>query len=100
MTGDEFWYREAYVSLLSGVVFGVVASVIGVFDLMNVPRETAAHRVGMLHAGAGVLAIMLFAGAGLALRTAWLDRTVEDGLEYGLPLGLAIAGFALIALVC
>jgi len=102
VTGDEFWYREAYVSLLSGVVFGVVASVIGVFDLMNVPRETAAHRVGMLHAGAGVLAIMLFAGAGLALRTAWLDSTVDRtlvGLEYGLPLGLAISGFVLLAVV-
>jgi len=98
VSDDEFWYREAYVSLLSGVVFSIVASVIGAFDLAQLPRETAAHRVGMLHAAAGVLATMLFAGAGLALRTAWLDRTV-DGLEYGLPLGLAGSGFALMAVV-
>ena len=99
VTGDEFWFREAYVSLLSGVVFSVVASVIGVFDLVNVPRETAAHHVGVLHAGAGALATMLFAGAGLALRTAWLDRTVDGGLEWGLPLVLAGSGFVLLAIV-
>ncbi|HET9987407.1 MAG TPA: DUF2231 domain-containing protein [Kofleriaceae bacterium] len=98
VTGDDFWYREAYVSLLSGVVFGVAAAVVGVFDLAHVPRETAARRLGMMHAGAAVLATVLFAGAGLVLRTSWLDRT-PDGLEYGLPLVLGGAGFALLAVV-
>jgi uncharacterized membrane protein len=97
-TGDDFWYREAYVSILSGVVFGLAAAVVGVFDLAHVPRETAAHRLGMMHAGAAVLATTLFAGAGLVLRTAWLDRTA-DGLEYGLPLVLSGAGFILLAVV-
>jgi len=98
VTGDLFWYREAYVSLLSGVAFGLVAAAVGVFDLAHVPRETAAHRLGMLHAGAAVLATLLFGSAGLVLRTSWLGRTA-DGLEYGLPLGLAITGFSVLALV-
>jgi uncharacterized membrane protein len=98
LTGDDFWYREAYVSLLSGVVFGLAAAVVGVFDLAHIPRETAAHRLGMMHAGAAVLATLLFGAAGLVLRTAWLDRT-PDGLEWGLPLALGGAGFVLLAIV-
>jgi uncharacterized membrane protein len=96
-TGDEFWYREAYVSLLSGVAFGLAAAVVGMFDLAHVPRETAAYRLGMVHAGAAVLATAMFGGAGLVLRTSWLDRT--GGLEYGFPLVLAIAGFSVLMLV-
>src|SRR3954466_9664506 len=66
-TGDEFWYREAYVSLLSGAALALVAAVVGVFDLAHVPREAAAHRLGMVHAGAAVLATSMFAGAGMVL---------------------------------
>jgi uncharacterized membrane protein len=101
-TGDDFWYREAYVSLLSGVVFGLAAAVVGALDLAHVPRETAAHQLGVMHASAAVLATILFGAAGLVLRTAWLDSTAgrtPEGLEYGLPLALAGVGFVLLAVV-
>jgi len=96
----------AYWMMAAGIVGALVAAPFGTIDWLAVPSGTRAKRIGALHGGGnlvvsllfiaswlergdsatppGVLALTLsFAGAGLALLTAWLGGELVSRLGVG-----------------
>ena len=74
------WRTEAfptvsYWMVLAGIVGGLVAAPFGLIDWLAVPRGTRAKSVGLLHAVANVVALLLFGGS-LWLRNAAEAATV------------------------
>lgn len=83
--------RPAFWLIVVGLVSGAIAGFVGLFDLLKVPRESAAYKVGTRHVAATDIALVLF-GASLVLRR---------GVDYcasvrPLPLVLSIAGSAVL----
>jgi uncharacterized membrane protein len=93
-----------------GIVGGLLAAIFGFIDWLNIPKETRAKRIGLLHGGGNVVVVMLFAiswflrlnetyepsaaayvfsfvGLGLATVTAWLGGELVDRLGVGVDEG-------------
>jgi uncharacterized membrane protein len=85
LTIVSFW------NLSIGIGMGLVAAVFGLIDWTGIPRGTRAKRVGLMHAGLNVLAILLYLGS-IAIRF--------DEPAFAVPAGalvLEIGGLALTA---
>lgn len=79
----SFW------AIAGGVVGGLSAAVFGLIDWTAIPSRTRAKGVGLLHAGANVTVVGLFA-------VAWLTRLGSaDRVPTWTAVGLEIAGVAL-----
>jgi uncharacterized membrane protein len=89
ITGNGYWSEIAYWLILAGIVGGLLAAPFGLIDWTKIPGGTRAKRVGLLHAGANVLVLLLFAGS-------WLLR-VDPRAPGALALALSFAGGALSA---
>lgn len=87
-TDDGTQAVVAFWMMAAGIVGGLVAAPFGVVDWLAIPRRTRAKRIGLLHAGANVGALGLFAASWL-LR--WDVRETPDAL----PIALALAGAAM-----
>lgn len=97
-SGDPFWYRASMTVLLAGAVMAALAAIPGLIDLFfGVPRRAKRTRTtGIIHMGLNVLSLVLFAGAGFSMLTAWQHPAgTEEWLPYTLPLTLGIIGLAL-----
>lgn len=60
-TRNAAWAETAYWLIGAGVVTGLLAAPFGFIDWLAIPRKTRAKRVGLIHAGMNVLALLLFA---------------------------------------
>jgi uncharacterized membrane protein len=105
--GDSLIFAEvSYYLVIAGLIGGAVAAPFGYIDWRAIPRNTRAKRVGALH-GIGNVVVMLlflasallrgelpsappalafvcsFAGAAIALVTAWLGGELVDRLGIG-----------------
>ena len=105
--GDSLIFAEvSYYLVIAGLIGGAVAAPFGFIDWRAIPRNTRAKRVGALH-GIGNVAVMLlflasallradlpsappalayvcsFAGAAIALVTAWLGGELVNRLGIG-----------------
>lgn len=104
------WAEVAYYMIAAGIIGGAVAAPFGTIDWLGVPHGTRAKRVGAIH-GAGNVAVLAmfaaswllrrdapaapetsalvlsFAGAALALATAWLGGELVDRLGVGVDDG-------------
>src|SRR4051812_48454655 len=103
--GAEF-ATVAYWMMVAGVVGGLLAAPFGFIDFLGIPRGTRARRVGALHGGGNLVVTVLFlvsvwlrtnasipppaaayvcsfAGAALALFTAWLGGELVNRLGIG-----------------
>ena len=58
---DPQWANIAYWLIPVGIISGVVAAIFGVIDWTAIPSGTRARRIGLMHAGANVVALILFA---------------------------------------
>jgi uncharacterized membrane protein len=107
LVGDALlWADFAYWLIISGLVGGVLAAPFGLIDWLAIPRGTRAKRVGAVHGLGNVLVLTLFlvsallraelptdapafayvcsfAGAALALVTAWLGGELVTRLGVG-----------------
>ncbi|MGC4886415.1 DUF2231 domain-containing protein [Micromonospora sp. NBC_01392] len=59
--GPDLLGEVAYWNITVGLIGGLLAAVAGAFDLLALPTGTRAKRVGLLHAGANIAVILLFA---------------------------------------
>lgn len=108
--GAETMAIVAYWMIAAGIVGGLLAAPFGWIDWLAIPRGTRAKSVGLWHGGGNVLVLALFiaswllrrdaperpdalalmlsfAGAGLALLTAWLGGELVDRLGIGVDDG-------------
>jgi uncharacterized membrane protein len=103
--GNQTMAVVAYWLIAAGLIGAVVATVPGAIDWVAIPEGTRAKRIGALHGGgnivvAGLFTVSLlardqayqpdlaqmvwsFAGAALALVTAWLGGELVDRLGVG-----------------
>jgi len=107
---NGYWSELAFWMMAAGIVTGLLAAPFGLIDWLAIPSDTRAKRVGALHgvgnvvvlalfAGSWVLRrdmpprpdmlafVMLYAGAVLALGTAWLGGELVDRLGVGVDSG-------------
>ena len=103
--GSPTMAAVSYWMIASGLVGGLVAAPFGLADWLEIPAGTRAKRIGAMHGGGNVVVLALFAtsilmrdmgyapqigemiwsfaGAGLALVTAWLGGELVDRLGIG-----------------
>jgi uncharacterized membrane protein len=93
---DVFWYRAAYLAMLTGAGVAVVAAVFGAIDAIALPRDSRAKQLAIVHGGAAIAATALFLGASMAMRSHWVGNTAPAMLPVALPLALSISGLALL----
>jgi len=59
--GSPTFATVAYWNIAGGVVGGLLAAVFGVIDWIAIPAATRAKRIGLLHGGANVVVVAIFA---------------------------------------
>lgn len=108
---DALIFAEvSYYLIVAGLIGGAVAAPFGFIDWSAIPRNTRAKRIGALHGGGNAIVLVLFlvsallrndlpsepsalayvcsfAGAALALVTAWLGGELVDRLGIGVSDG-------------
>jgi uncharacterized membrane protein len=91
VTGDAFYGRAARIADTGGVITALVAAVPGAIDLATLERGGKARATGATHALLGLVMLLAYGGAGVAL---W-----RDGDDGGVALPLALASVGMAALV-
>jgi len=110
-TGNALIFAEvAYYLVIAGLIGGAVAAPFGLIDWLAIPRGTRAKRIGALHGAGNVVVLLLFvasallrsslpsappvaayvcsfAGAAIALVTAWLGGELVNRLGIGVSDG-------------
>jgi uncharacterized membrane protein len=89
ITGHSMLAIGAYLMIIAGIVGGLVAAPIGLLDWMQIPQNTRAKRIGLYHAGANGVAVLLF------LLSWWIRRDTPESPAVIAQL-LAIGGAAVI----
>ncbi|MFF5176614.1 DUF2231 domain-containing protein [Micromonospora sp. NPDC000316] len=74
--GPDLLGEVAYWNITVGLIGGLLAAAAGTFDLLAIPTGTRAKRVALLHAGANVAVILLFAAI-------WVVRLNADSRAAG-----------------
>ena len=109
--GGALLFAElSFYLIIAGLIGGAVAAPFGLIDWLAIPANTRAKRIGALHGGGNAVVMLLFlasallraglpseppiaayvcsfAGAALALITAWLGGELVDRLGIGVSDG-------------
>jgi uncharacterized membrane protein len=109
--GDALIFAEvSYYLVIAGLIGGALAAPFGLVDWLAIPRGTRAKRIGALHGSGNVVVLLLFlasallrsdlpsappmaayvcsfAGAAIALVTAWLGGELVNRLGIGVSDG-------------
>ena len=88
VTGNSRWSEIAYWLIAAGIIGGLAAAPFGLIDWLGVPAGTRAKRIGLLHGGGNLLVVLLFAGS-------WFLRRDDPLAPEALALALSFAGAAL-----
>jgi uncharacterized membrane protein len=78
IAGNNQLFAASFYMIAAGVIGGLVAAVFGLWDWLAIPLGTRAKRVGLVHAGANVAALTLFA-------ISWLMRYAAQQTGGGQP---------------
>lgn len=84
----QFW-TVSYWLIAGGLIGGVIAAVFGVLDWRNVPSQTRAHSIGIIHGLGNATVLALFAAS-------WWIRPAPDQAPSATALMLSILGAALL----
>jgi uncharacterized membrane protein len=94
--GHQFWLNLAIALNLVGVCAAALAALPGLADwALGIPRDSAARKVGMIHAGLNVAALGLFLAALVAYFGDWnrAAASVAPGVVLS-AIGFALTGMA------
>jgi uncharacterized membrane protein len=105
ISNSQVMAAVSYWMIAAGLIGGLLAAPFGTIDWLGIPAGTRAKRIGAMHGGGNVLVLLLFAlsfflrdtayapglaqmvwsfaGAGIALVTAWLGGELVDRLGIG-----------------
>src|SRR5688500_4750097 len=64
--GSATFATVAFWNIAGGIVGGLAAAVFGLIDWLAIPGGTRAKRIGLLHGGANVVVVLMFAFVWLA----------------------------------
>jgi uncharacterized membrane protein len=70
--GSPAFATVAYWNIAGGVIGGLLAAVFGLIDWLAIPAGTRAKRIGLLHGGANVVVVLMFAWIW------WMRRDTPD----------------------
>lgn len=87
-TRNMQWSIAAYYMIAAGVIGALIAAPFGAVDLMAVPRNTRARRIGAVHGAGNAVVVLLFAGS-------WALRPAATVVPNDLALTLSFAGASL-----
>jgi uncharacterized membrane protein len=59
--GSPIFATVAYWNIAAGIAGGLLAAVFGLIDWLAIPAGTRAKRIGLLHGGANVVVVLIFA---------------------------------------
>lgn len=113
LTGDSIWFHSAWWMIAAGGIGGLLAGAFGMIDWLAIPKGSRAKKVGLTHAGANVVALVLFfvswllrmgsptnppglaflfsaLGVGVLLFSGWLGGELIDRLGVGIEEGAHI----------
>jgi uncharacterized membrane protein len=94
--GHQFWLNLAIALNLIGVCTAALAALPGLADwALGIPRDSAAKKVGMIHAGLNVIALGLFLAAVVSYAANWNGppASATPGVVLS-AIGLALTGMA------
>src|SRR5436190_7159004 len=60
-TANPYWSEIAFWMMAAGIVSGLVAAPLGLIDWLQIPSNSRASRIGLLHGGGNVVVLALFA---------------------------------------
>lgn len=94
--GHQFWLNLAIALNLIGVCAAALAALPGLADwAFGIPRDSAAKKVGMIHAGLNVIALGLFLAAVVSYAADWNGPPASATLGVVLSaIGLALTAVA------
>lgn len=86
ITENLTWATVSFWMIAAGVVGGLLAALFGLIDYLNIPNETRAKRIGLLHGLMNVFVMALFV-------ISWLLRSgATDGRPPTVALALSFIG--------
>jgi uncharacterized membrane protein len=88
--GDASWFGISFWMIAGGIIGGLLAAVFGLIDWTAIPSGTRAKRIGLLHGGSNVLAVLLFIISWFIRRGAAVPPTSALVLSF---IGVVIALF-------
>lgn len=89
---DPFWYEFSYACIGVGVLFALIAAVVGAIDYFGVRMSSKAFRIATAHALLNVTLVVLY-GASFLLRRNGAAMAEE---RWPVALALAVLGFVLL----
>jgi len=87
--GGPTWSIVAFWMIGAGVIGGLCAAVPGAIDWLGIPRDTRAHRIGLLHGMGNVCVVVLFT-------VSWFLRRANPGDPPVAAIALMLVGGALV----
>jgi uncharacterized membrane protein len=110
VTGNTLWTTVSFWMIGAGIIGGLLAALFGLIDFLNIPRNTRAHKIGLLHGlvNLGVVTLFIiswllrrdsaqvpttqaltlsFVGVAVALLGGWLGGELVERLGVGVSPG-------------
>jgi len=63
VTADTRWATVSYWMIAAGLIGGLLAALFGLIDFLNIPNNTRAKRIGLLHGLINLCVVILFAAS-------------------------------------
>jgi uncharacterized membrane protein len=83
VTGNPTWTTVSFWMIAAGIVGGLLAAVFGLIDYLNIPSNTRASRIGLLHGLTNLFVMILFIASWLLRRNSpEVPSTVAFALSF------------------
>ena len=87
VTGNPTWTTVSFWMIAAGIVGGLLAAVFGLIDYLNIPAQTRASRIGLLHGLTNLGVMILFIAS-------WLLRRYSPDVPSNAAFALSFIGVA------